>query len=319
MISLIYNPKTNHSDFVKNIYKKLKNKLEEKVELIELEIKKFRDEEIKVKIKENIREKNCFFIHDSSLSPVEWFTHLCFVNYALKFSSAKMIVNILPYLLFSRQDRKDESRVAINAKVIADSISLYANRVITIDLHAPQIQGFYNIPLDNLYSFPYAIKYIFNKYPQLKENLVIMSPDAGGVERARAFLKRFVKEFKKNAELVFGYKHRPKEGEIDEYKLVGEVKNKNVLIIDDIVDSGNTLINASKILKEKGAKKIFAYVTHAIFSEGYEKIKPHFDKFFITNTRYVPYKEVEIVDLTDLIAEAIYRISTQKSLSELFE
>lgn len=321
MVCIIYNPQANNSNFVKTIYKKLKEKLEDKVELIELEIKKFRDNEIKVKIKENIREKICFFIHDSSLYPSEWFMQLAFINYALKFSSAKMVIDIFPYLLFSRQDRKDESRVAINARVIADIVSLYADRVITCDLHAPQIQGFYNIPLDNLYSFPYAIKYIFNNYPEISDDLVIMSPDAGGVERARAFLKRFTKEFKKNANLVFCYKHRSQTGDIDEYRLVGDVKEKNILIIDDIVDSGNTLINASQLVKEKGGKNVFAYATHAIFSEGFEKLKPYFNKFFISNTRNIDNipEYIEIIDLSDLFVDAIYRISTGQSLSQLFE
>ncbi|MEM1577811.1 MAG: ribose-phosphate diphosphokinase [Candidatus Pacearchaeota archaeon] len=317
-ICIIGNLKENFK-FIKSIHEKVEEKLNEKVQLIGIKITKFRDCEIKVKIEENVREKQCFFIHDSSIKPVEWFTQLALTNYALKYASAKKVIDVLPYLLFSRQDRKDESRVAINAKVVADVISLYADRVITVDLHAPQIQGFYNIPLDNLYSFPYAIRYIFNKYPEMQDNLVIMSPDVGGVERAKAFLKRFTKEFNKNSELVFSYKHRPKEGEISEYKLVGNVKDKNVLIVDDIVDSGNTLINASETLRKNGANKIFAYATHAIFSEGVEKLKPYFDKFFISNTRNINNNYLEIVDLTDLFAEAIFRIYTQQSLSQLFE
>lgn len=321
MICIMGNSKGGSWEFIKKVHEKVEKKLEEKVELIELEIREFRDKEIKVKIKENIREKICFFVHDSSLDPSRWFLELGLVNYALKYSSAAKVIDILPYLFFSRQDRKDESRVAINARVVADLISKYADRIITVDLHAPQIQGFYDIPLDNLYSFPTAVTHIFNNHPEIKENLAMMSPDAGGAERAIAFLKRFTKLFGKEAGLVFGYKHRAKPGKIEEYRLAGDINNKNVLIVDDIIDSGETLINASKVLKEHKAKKIFAYATHALFTEGFEKLKPYFDKIFISNTRQIKIKDekLEIIDLTDLFAETIYNIFTKQSLSKLFE
>ncbi len=307
-------------EFAEGIYKDLlKRGLE--VHLVEIKIKTFRDKEIKVKVNENIREKMCFFLHNSALPPSEWFTQLALINYAIKYASASKIINVLPYLYFSRQDRKDEGRVAINARVVADIISMYADRVITIDLHAPQIQGFYSIPLDNLYSFPVAADYIFNKYGKEFEHIVVMSPDAGGVQRARSFMERIKKKFNINSSLVFGYKYRPKEGEVSEYRLLGEVDGKDVVIVDDIVDSGNTLITAAKALKEAGAKHIYAYATHALFTEGFDKLKEHFDKFFVTNTKMVEIEDdkLEIIDISRLLSEAIYRISTKDSLSVLFK
>lgn len=327
MVCIIGNPKGKAWSFINKVYQKVNKKfkkslnLQEEVELIELKIKEFRDKEIKVKISENIREKVCFFIHDSSLRPDRWFLELALTNYALKFSSASKIIDVLPYLLFSRQDRKDESRVAINAKAVADLISMYTDRVITCELHAPQIQGFYSIPLDNLFAFPVVVKYIFSKYKSIQKNLVIMSPDTGGVERARAFLNRYSKIFKKEAELAFAYKYRPKPGEIGEYHILGDVEGKDVFIVDDIIDSGGTLINAAKSLKQLGAKKIYAYATHALFTEGFEKLKDYFDRVFISNTRppTIKDKKLEVIDLSELFAEAIYRISNKQSLSSLFE
>ena len=323
MVCIIGNLNSDYNYFVYDVYKKVKEKLEDKVQLVDIEIKKFRDKEIKVKIKNNVREKICFYIHDCSLEPNDWFLQLAFINYALKNSSAGKIIDVIPYLYFSRQDRKDESRVAINARVVADVISLYADRIITCDLHSPQIQGFYSIPLDNLYSFPYAIDQMLKDdetKQELLDGLAIMSPDAGGVKRAEAFLKRLSKKINKEIGLVIGYKQRPKEGEISDYRILGNVEEKNVLIVDDIIDSGNTLINAAEELRKNGARKIFAYATHGLFTEGYEKLK-EFDKIFVSNTKPQKNKgeNIKIVDLTDLFAEAIYRISVGESLSSMFD
>ena len=325
MMYLVGNLDGGYKYFIKKVYEKLSEKLEDKVKLVNVKIKTFRDGEIKVKIEENVREKICFYIHDCSLPPNDWFLQLSFINYALKYSSASKVVDVLPYLYFSRQDRKDESRVAINARVVADNISLYADEVITCDLHSPQIQAFYSIPLNNLYSFPHAIDQMLMDEETRKDfydGLVIMSPDAGGVKRAESFLKRLSKKINKEIDLVFGYKKRPKEGEVSEYKVSGNVKDikgKNVLIVDDIIDSGNTLINAARVLKENKAKKVFAYATHGLFTEGYEKLLNILDRIFVSNTKPQDEKKVKVIDLSDLFAEAIYRIYTGQSLSILFE
>jgi ribose-phosphate pyrophosphokinase len=324
MVCVVGNVDGGYGYFIKSTYEKFKQrmgKLEEEVELIGVKIKRFRDGEIKVKIEKSVREKSCFFIPDCSLTPSEWFLQLALINHALKNSSAAKIIDVIPYHYFARQDRKDESRVAINARVVADVVSLYADRVVTCDLHSPQIQGFYSIPVDNLYSFPYAIDQIV-KHEDIEkdmENLVVMSPDTGGAKRAEAFLKRLAKKFNKEdwMELVIGYKTRPREGEIGKYRLIGNVEGKNVLIVDDMVDSGGTLVEAEKALRAAGAKKVFAYATHGLFTEGYAKFK--LDRIFVSNTRPQDSKKVEVIDLTDLFAEAMFRIYKKQSLSNLFE
>ncbi len=312
---IIANPEGNAWDFAVSIFKKL-NAINGKYHLNEFRVKRFRDGEIKVKIKDNIRRKNCFFIHDSSLHPSEWITQIIFANEAMKNSSADEIIDVLPYLRFSRQDRKDESRVSINAKAIADVISLYADRVLTLDSHFTQIQGFYSTPLDNLYSSKILLKYLQEKHPDFLENIVVMSPDAGGTSRAKAFaLKLGVKN------IAIGYKHRPKEGEIDEFKIIGNVSGMNVLIIDDIVDSGNTLIKTAQEARKEGAKKVYAYCTHGIFSENArDRISKEIDLMIVSNSIYQPENEkIEVIPLEDLFSQAIYRTNEGSSLSELFE
>jgi len=313
---IIANPEGNAWNFAYSIYKKL-NRRSKRYKLNELYVKQFRDGEIKIKIKESIRRKNCFFIHDSSLEPSQWLMQLIFANEAMKNSSANEVIDVLPYLKFSRQDRKDESRVSINAKIIANTICLYANRVLTVDSHSSQIQGFYTIPFDNLYSSGMLVKYLKKRHASFLRDIVVMSPDAGGASRARAFADKLGIE-----EIVIGSKHRPKAGEIDEYKITGNVKDKNVLIIDDIVDSGNTLIRAAREARRNGAKEIYAYCTHGVFSDNaYDKVSKELDLIIVSNSIYQKTRndKVEIIKLDDFFAEAIYRTNEGKSLSKLFE
>ncbi len=312
---IIANPEGNAWGFASSIYEDLSAR-DKKFKLNELHVKKFRDGETKVRIEDNIRRANCFFIHDSSLHPDEWKTQLHFANHAMKFSSANEIVDVLPYHKFLRQDRKDESRVGVNAKAVADMIGLYADRVLTIDAHFEQIQGFYDIPVDNLYSSITLSEYLKEKHSELLENVVVMSPDVGGTTRARGFANRLgVKD------IVIGYKHRPKAGELsDDYKIVGEVAGKDVLLIDDIVDSGSTLITAAKTAKENGAKEVYSYCTHGIFSEGArEKMSEELDLVIVSDSiPQLPYPSIEILPLAKLFAESIYRTNEGESLSDLF-
>jgi ribose-phosphate pyrophosphokinase len=313
--SILADPEGKAWDFAYSIYENLRKK-SDKFEMNEVRVKRFRDGEIKVKIKENIRRKNCFFIHDSSKQPAEWLMELIFVNEAMKNSSANEIINVLPYTKFSRQDRKDESRVAVNAKALADVICLYANRVLTVDAHFTQIQGFYRIPLDNLYSSNVLLDYLKAKHKDFLGNIVVMSPDAGGASRAKAFATKLgIKD------IVIGYKYRKSEGEVNEFKIIGEVAGKNVLIVDDIVDSGNTLIEAARKLREEGAKKVYAYCTHGVFSKNArEKISKELDLMIVSNSIPQPkHEKIEVVPLNDFFTEAIYRTSEGFSLSELFE
>ncbi|MEM4703195.1 MAG: ribose-phosphate pyrophosphokinase [Candidatus Pacearchaeota archaeon] len=313
-IVLLADSESNVWKQAQEILKYLQKKIN--VRLVEVQVKKFRNGEKKIKIKENIRKQECFFLHDSSKKPDEWFLELLATLQALKSSGAREITAVLPCLLYSRQDRKDESRVAITAKLVADCINMYADRVITIDLHAAQIQGFYNIPLDNLYSFPVVINYLKERCSDLLKNLVIVATDAGAVKLANSFSNRLYKLGIKS-EIAIGSKTRPKEGEVSEIKIIGEVKGKNALIIDDIIDSGNTIIKCADVLKKLGANKIFVYATHGIFSDGFEKFKDI--KIFTSDTFPQDKGHVEVISLTPLLAEAIYREAKGESLSELFD
>jgi len=305
-------------DFALAVYNKLKEK-NPNFELNEIQIKTFRDNEVKVKIKDNVRRKNCFFLHDSNKNPASWFLELAFVNEALHNSSAAEINDILPYLKFSRQDRKDESRVAVNSKVVANVVSKYASRIITADVHLPQIMCFYDIPTDNLYSFTTVAFYLKEKHSDFLKNLAVVSPDAGGADRAKAFRKK-LRKLGIDCALVVGSKERPEEGEVGELMVSEGIKGKNVLIVDDIIDSGNSLIKLSKRLREKEVNKIYAYCTHALFTEGVEKITNEVDLMLVSDTLLVPkHEKIEVVSLADLFAEAIYRIEKGLSLSELFE
>jgi ribose-phosphate pyrophosphokinase len=317
---IIANPEGNAWDFAVSVYNNIKEKNsgqnDKKYYMNELKIKRFRDGEIKVKVRDNIRRKNCFLIHDSSLCPSEWLIHLAFANQAMRNSSADEIIDVLPYMKFTRQDRKDESRVSINSKVVTDIVELYADRILTIDSHFTQIQGFYSKPLDNLYSSKILLEHLKERHPSFLENLVVMSPDVGGTKRADAFKDRLGIR-----DIAIGHKHRPEEGEIDDFRVIGEVSGKNVLIVDDIVDSGNTLIIAAKELKKNDAKDVYAYCTHGIFSENArERVTQELDLMITTDSIYQPkHEKIEVIPLAGLFAEAIYRTNRGDSLSALFE
>ena len=313
--AIIADPSSSGWDFASKLYEKIRDKTD-KFELNKVNIKKFRDKEIKPKIELNIRNKDCYFIHDSNKDPKSWFLELCLINSAIKGSSAERIIDVLPYLRFCRQDRKDESRVPISAKVVSDVIGIYADRVLTMDVHSHQIQGFYNIPFDNLYSFPTVISNINQEDSNILDNSVIMSTDAGGASRAKSFAERAGKK-----EVAIGYKVRNKDGDVETLKILGEVKNKNVLILDDIVDSGTTINMAAYAARMNGANKVYGYCTHGLFTKGIEYVTKNFDTFFLGDTLYNnnPPKNTRIISFVPLFAEAIYRINEGKSLSELFE
>lgn len=309
--------------FAKKVYEYIINKEERDfpLRLVDLEIKEFRDKEKKVRIKDNVRERRCFFIHDSNKDPMTWFFELAAVNEALKYSDAQKIVDVLPDLRFSRQDRKDKSRVAVNSRLVADGVSMYAHRMMTVDIHALQIAGMYKIPVDPLYSFPTLVEYIYQNYRDFLTNLVIMSPDSGGATRAENFKNR-LKDLGIETGLAIGYKNRPMPGEIsrDKYAVLGEVSGKNILMLDDIIDSGNTLITAVNKSRELGAKKIWAYATHGLFTEGIDKVVCSFDKVLVSDTlSTVPHERLEVISMTGLVGEAIFRTVRGDSLSSLFE
>ena len=288
------------------------------VNLIDIEKVIFKDGEFKMRINENIRRKKCFFVHDSNKAACEWFTELVFILEAMSFSSPAEINVIFPYTRFTRQDRKDESRVSVNIKAVADVVSKYADRGVTVDLHAPQIQEYFNIPFDNLYSFPSLINYLKKNHPEIFEDLVVVAPDLGGAARAEGFVKRLGK-MGINADIALGHKTRNKPNVISKMILIGNVENKNCLILDDIIDTGGTLVKAADLLRENKARRVFAYGTHGLFTDGTEKFKA-FDKILVSNTLNVDASEnLEVVSLINLFGEVVYRTIAGKSLSILFD
>lgn len=306
--------------FAKGVYEYVKSRSARDfpINMLGVEKESFKDKEFKVKISDNIRRKKCFFIHDSNKAPCEWFTEMAFVLEAMNFSSPSEINIVLPYLRFARQDRKETSRVSVNAGVVADVVSLYAKRGMTVDLHAPQIQRYFRIPFDNLYSFPVLISYLIGKHKEILEDLVVVSPDLGGGKRADALVKRLNKSGIKS-EVALGYKTRIEDNKVEKIIIIGNPENKNCLIVDDIIDTGGTLVKTGEALKEKGAKRILAYGTHGLFTEGKEKLKI-FDRILVSDTLYNEEEgNLEIVSCVGLFGEAIYRTVRGESLSILFD
>ena len=306
--------------FAKGIYEYLKAKENRSfsVRLCDIEKVVFKDKEFKVKICENIRRKKCFLIHDSNKEPCEWFTELIFLLEALRFSSPEEINVVLPYTKFARQERKESSRVSVNAKALADIISMYATRGMTVDLHAGQMQEYFSIPFDNLYSFPSLIGFLKEKHPEILYNLVIVSPDLGGGKRAESLVKR-LRKLGIQSEVAFGHKTRTRDNEVEKIVIIGDVKDKNCLIIDDIIDTGNTLVKTAGALKEKGARNVYAYGTHGLFSDGVGKFDV-FNKLFVADTIRNNFAgNIEIVSLVKLFGEAIYRTIAGESLSAVFD
>jgi ribose-phosphate pyrophosphokinase len=321
-VAIIADSKSKGFDFARGVYDYVCRKEGRSflVNLGDIERKEFKDTEYKLKISHNLRKKKCFFIHDSNKEACKWLSDLVLTLDAMRFSSPEEVIVVLPYTRFARQDRKDESRVSVNVKAVADIISLYSNRGLTIDLHAPQIQEYFGIPFDNLYSFPVLVNYLKEHYWSFLDDLVVVSPDAGGANRAGQLQKRLSKEGV-NADLAICYKKRVvpyDENKIDEIKVMGDVKNKNCLIIDDIIDTGNTLARTGHVLKSMGAKSVIAYGTHGLFTDGLDKFSK-FDKI-LTSDSLVSEKHdnLEVISLVDLFGEAVYRTIAGESLSSLF-
>ncbi len=321
-VVLLADPNSKAWDFACKICDYIQKTKDVFIPLRKLSVNHFKNNEIDMHVMENIRKKEIYFVHDSSKNPQEWWVELLLLKDLLLSASAESVTFVLPNMLYSRKDRKEKSRVPISARALAGSISHGLKKVITMDLHASQIQGFYpeNVPLDNLYSFPVVAKYIKeNNIISSFENLVVLSPDAGGVDRAKSFAQRLGCN-----SLAFIYKRRTTEGtgdsrKIEETILVGDVKDKDVLIIDDIIDSGGTLCKAAELLRKNGAKKLYCYGTHGLFTNGTEEMKKNFDKVMTSNTNYREGNEITVIDVSPLFAEAIYRVQTGESISELFE
>lgn len=278
----------------------------------------FPDGEIMVKIQENVRGRDVFIVQPTCQPGNNNLMELLIMIDAIKRSSANRITAVIPYYGYARQDRKAEPRVPITSKLVADLISAAgANRVLTVDLHAGQIQGFFNIPVDHLFSMPILVKYI--KSLKLK-NLMVVSPDAGGVERARAFGKRL------SASLAIIDKRRDKPGVAEAMNIIGNVKNKNVFIVDDMIDTAGTISQATKALLDNGAKAVYATCTHPVLSgPALERLSnSKIKEVLVVNT--IPLngklkfcKKIKVLSIAPLLGEAIKRIHQEGSVSCLFD
>jgi ribose-phosphate pyrophosphokinase len=281
-------------------------------------VTKFSDGEVMVRIEENVRGHDVFVLQPTCTPVNDNLMELLLMIDALKRASAKRITAVIPYYGYARQDRKVKPRVPISAKLVADLITAAGtSRILTMDLHAAQIQGFFNIPVDNLYASPVLLDHVRKKYTS--ENLVIVSPDAGGVERARAFAKRL------QSSIAIIDKRREAANISQIMNVIGEVVEKNSFILDDMIDTGGTIIQAAAALMEKGAKQVIAACTHAVLSDSaVDKVNNSVIKeLIVTNT--IPFdskkeqcKKLTVLSIAPLLGEAIKRIHEESSISSLF-
>ena len=297
--------------------KEISFELKEKI--IDVSVTKFADQEVFVEINENVRGKNIFIIQSTSMPANDHLMELLITIDALKRASANTVTAVIPYFGYARQDRKVGPRTPISAKLVADILTTAGiDRLLTLDLHAGQIQGFFDIPVDNLYAAPVFTKDIKKNYQN--KDIVVISPDVGGVVRARGIAKRI------DGDLAIVDKRRDKANVSEVMNIIGDINGRDCIIVDDIVDTAGTLCNAAEALINSGAKSVSAYITHGVLSgPAVERIKnSKLDELVITDS-IAPTKlildasNIRILKLAPLIAEAIRRISTDSSVSSLFD
>ena len=290
-----------------------------KIPLTKAVVRRFADMEVFVEIQENVRGEDMFVIQSTSFPANDNLMELLIVIDALRRASAKRITAVIPYFGYARQDRKVGPRTPISAKLVANLITgAGASRVLTVDLHAGQIQGFFDIPTDNLYAQPVMVKDIQDYIGG--RNLVIVSPDVGGVVRARALAKRL------GADLAIVDKRRERAGESEVMNIIGDVKGRVCLLVDDIVDSGGTICNAAEALLGEGAEEVYAYATHGVLSGGAcariqsSKLKSMVITDTIAATEEVrKCANIRRISIAPLLGEAMSRINNEKSVSSLFD
>ncbi|MGD2079638.1 MAG: ribose-phosphate pyrophosphokinase [Nitrospirota bacterium] len=287
------------------------------INLTDTTVTTFSDEEISVQVNENVRGFDVFIIQPTCWPVNNNIMELLLMTDALKRASARRITAVIPYYGYGRQDRKVQPRVPISSKLVADLITAAGmNRLLTVDLHAGQIQGFFNIPVDHLYASPVLLDYI--KRSEFKD-LVVVSPDAGGVERARAFAKRLT------ASLAIIDKRREKANVSQVMNVIGNVKGRDTLILDDMIDTAGTIVQAAQALKDQGSNRVFAACTHAVLSgPACDRIRESaIEELIVTDTiplddKKATCKKLTVLSIAPLLAEAIERIHEETSISSLF-
>ncbi|GGD41907.1 ribose-phosphate pyrophosphokinase [Croceicoccus pelagius] len=290
------------------------------IPLTDASVRRFADEEIFIEIHENVRGEDVFIVQSTSFPANDNLMELLIGIDALKRASAKRITAVVPYFGYARQDRKPGPRTPISAKLVADIITRAgADRVLAVDLHAGQIQGFFDIPTDNLYAAPAMAADIQARYGD--QELMVVSPDVGGVVRARALAKRL-----DNAPLAIVDKRRDRPGESEVMNIIGDVSGRHCILIDDIIDSGGTLCNAAQALLDQGAKSVVAYITHGVLSGGaVAKVSNSaLTELVITDTiqpteAAKESDKIRVLSIATLIGEAIRRIADESSVSSLFD
>jgi len=301
-----------HPDLAKSICKYLKTKLSEAL------VERFSEGEIRVKINENVRGKDVFVIQPTCPPPNDNLIELLIMIDALKRASAQRITAVIPYFGYARQDRKDQPRVPITAKLVANLLTVAgANRVLTMDLHAGQIQGFFDVPLDHLLAVGVFIDY----FSKLKiKNVVVVSPDVGGIKMARAYAKKFA------AGLAIIDKRRDSPDKTEVMHILGEVKGKNAIIVDDLIATGSSLIEGVEALKRAGSKTIYAAISHGVLSgpalARVDKCKD-LKELVITDTipldDHKKHPRIKVLSVAGLLGETIKRIHREESVSSLFD
>ncbi len=301
---------SSNSKFAEKISKYLN------IDLGKVGLKRFSDGEIWVKYRENVRGRDVYIIQ-STMPPADNLMEMLIMIDAARRSSAKRVTVVMPYFGYARQDRKDQPRVAITAKLVANLITKAgADRVITMDLHAAQIQGFFDIPFDHLYASRIFTK-LFEHVDS--QSLVVVSPDVGGIKLARSYAKRL------NAGLAILDKNRPEANVAEIMNIIGDVNNKDVLLVDDLIDTGGTFVSAIKALKEHGARKVYGVATHPLFSStAIERIESSpIDTLYVTDS--IPlnnlehYTKISVQTASELFGEAILRSYNNESISSLFD
>jgi ribose-phosphate pyrophosphokinase len=277
-------------------------------------IKSFSDGEIYCKFEESIRGRDVFLVQSTPPNGDNIMELLMMLD-AAKRASVKRVTAVIPYFGYARQDRKDQPRVSITAKLMANLLTTAgANRVLTMDLHAPQIQGFFDIPLDHLYASRVFIEH-FQKHPI--ENLTVVAPDVGSLKRARSYAKRL------DAGLAFIDKRRPKQNVAEVMNIIGDIEGRNILMVDDMIDTAGTITSAAKALKERGAGTILTACTHPILSgPAYQRIEDSpIDELLVTDTipLHTPSSKIKLLSVAGVFADAIRRIYTNETISELFD
>ena len=290
------------------------------ISLTEASVRRFADEEIFVEIHENVRGEDVFVVQSTSYPANDNLMELLICIDALRRASAKRITAVLPYFGYARQDRKPGPRTPISAKLVANLITVAgANRVLSIDLHAGQIQGFFDIPTDNLFAAPVIAADIQARFSN--RELMVVSPDVGGVVRARGLAKRL-----DNAPLAIVDKRRERAGEFEVMNIIGDVDGRTCIIVDDIVDSAGTLCNAAAALKQQGAEEVFAYCTHGVLSGGAAArvAASELKELVVTDSIYGGEPDpvggpIRRLTIAPLLAEAVRRIADESSVSSLFD